>query len=100
MSLTIDSVEHHGKTYRVSTTAAARVSKDHKKRNLLLIGGVASAGAAIGAIAAGGVGALIGAGAGAGAGTTSAALTGKRNVHLAPETRVTFALREPVTVRE
>ncbi len=99
MGLAIDSVERRGRSYPVKTTTVARVSNDHKKRNLLLIGGIASAGAAIGAAAAGGVGALVGAGAGAGAGTAGAAATGKRNVHLAPETRLTVSLRQPVTVR-
>lgn len=100
MSLALDSVEFQGKAYPVSTSDATRVSKDHKKRNLLLIGGIASAGAAIGALAAGGVGALIGGGAGAGAGTAGAAATGKRNVRLPSETLVTVALRQPVTLRE
>ena len=99
MGVAIDSVERQGKAYRVTTSTAARVSKDHKKRNLLLIGGIASAGAAIGAATAGSVGALVGTGAGAGVGTTGALATGIRNVHLAPETRLTVALRQPVTVR-
>jgi hypothetical protein len=42
---------------------------------------------------------LIGAGAGAAAGTVGALVTGKRELHLAPETRLSFALQRPLTVR-
>ena len=83
----------------IDTTDPAFVSKGHRDRNLALIGGGAGTGAAIGGIAGGGVGAAIGAGAGATAGTVTAIVTGKRNLHLAPETRLTFRLREPVRVR-
>jgi hypothetical protein len=99
LAMTIDSVEWKGKTYRMATSSAARTSKDHKKRNLAWIGGGTGTGATIGAIAGGGVGALIGAGAGAAAGTTTALVTGKRNLRLPTETRLTFTLREPVTLR-
>ena len=74
----------------------AFAGKRHRKRNLVLIAGGAGTGATIGAIAGGGVGSLIGAGAGAAAGTTGALITGRRNLHLAPETRVSFALRQPL----
>ena len=53
-------------------------------------------GAAIGAVAGGGKGALIGAGAGAGAGTVTAAATGKRQVAIGAETLLRFTLRAPV----
>jgi hypothetical protein len=99
MSLSLDSVEWEGRKYMIETSDPSFVSKSHKKRNIALIGGGAGAGAGIGAIAGGGVGALIGAGAGAAAGTTGAIITGKRNLHLAPETRVVFTLRQPIRVR-
>ena len=99
MSLNLDSIQMHGKAFPVATTYVARVSKSHKKRNAALIGGGAGTGAAVGAIAGGGVGALVGAGAGAAVGTTAAVITGKKNVHLNPETRLNFALRESVTIR-
>lgn len=98
MRLALDSVETRGRTYTIVTSRSGLVSKSHKKRNLALIGGGAGTGAGIGAIAGGGVGALIGAGAGAAAGTTGAYITGKRNLHLAPETRLSFALQRPLTV--
>jgi hypothetical protein len=98
MSLSLDSIDLRGRRYDVVTTDPTIVSKGHKRRNLLLIGGGAATGAGIGAIAGGGVGAGIGAGAGACAGTVSAVITGKRNLHLAPETRLVFALRQPVRI--
>ncbi len=99
MRLSLDSFQLNGATYRVETTDPAFFSKSHKKRNAALIGGGAGTGATIGAIAGGGIGALVGAGAGAAVGTTGALITGKRNIYLRPETRLTFALREPVRVR-
>ncbi len=98
MRLSLDSLELRGRTYRIVTSDPSFVSANHKKRNLALIGGGTGTGAAIGAIAGGPVGAAIGAGAGAAAGTTTAYVTGKRNLHLAPETRVVFALRRAVRI--
>ncbi len=96
LSLTLDSVLWNGAAHPISTGDATRVSARHRKRNLMLIGGGAGTGATIGAIAGGGVGAAIGAAAGSVAGTATALVTGKKNVHLAPETVVAFALRSPV----
>jgi len=98
LGVTLDSLQVNGKTYRIATTSASRVSASHKKRNLVLIGGGSGLGAALGAVAGGGKGALIGAGAGAAAGTAGAAATGKRNVTLPVETPLSFKLRAPVTI--
>jgi hypothetical protein len=98
MSLSLDSVRVGGRTYAIETSRATSVSRNHKQRNLAFIGGGAGTGAAFGAIAGGGFGALIGAGAGAAAGTTGAIVTSKRNIHLAPEARLTFALRHPLAL--
>jgi hypothetical protein len=89
----------NGVTYRISTAPDTAVSGNHKKRNLVLMGGGPAAGASIGAIAAGGPGALIGAGAGAVAGTTTAFFTGKKQVKLPVESRLTFSLRSSVPLR-
>lgn len=56
--------------------------------------------ASIGAMASGGKGAAIGAGIGAASGAGSVVLTKNPEAVLASETRITFRLREPVTVTE
>jgi hypothetical protein len=98
LALRLDSFTLRGVTYDVATNRPSRVSRGHKKHNWLWIGGGSGGGAAIGAIASGGTGALIGAGAGAAAGTVGAAFTGKRHVVLPVESPVTFALQAPVAV--
>lgn len=96
IGIKLDSFQAHGRSYRVSTTSVDRASQAHKKRNGLLIGGVAGLGAAIGALAGGAKGALIGAGAGAGAGTAGAAATGKLHAAIPAEALLRFTLRAPV----
>ena len=96
IAVRLDSVHWHGRPYPIQTSSIARTSRSHKGHNLRWIGGFAGFGAAVGGIAAGGAGALIGAGAGAGAGTAGAAITGKKQVGMRAETRLTFRLREPV----
>jgi hypothetical protein len=98
LSLELQSVEVAGKSYALDTGRFSRTGPNHKKRNLLSIGGGAGTGALIGAVAGGGAGAAIGAAAGAGAGTGYAAYTGKKDIVLAPETQVRFTIRKPVTV--
>lgn len=99
MRLALDSCDVNGRKYTLAAARSTLVGKSHKERNIALIGTGAVTGAGIGAIAGGPVGAVVGAGAGAAVGTTGAVLTGKRNLHLAPETRLTFRLREPVRLR-
>lgn len=70
----------------------------HQRRNLAMIGGGSAAGALIGGVAGGGKGALIGTGAGAGAGTGGAYATGKKEIALGPERKLTFRLAKPLDV--
>jgi hypothetical protein len=98
LALRLESVDVSGRAYGVRTTSSPRVGRDHKKRNWAWIGGGAAGGAAIGAVAAGGKGALIGGPVGAGVGTTVAWLTGQRDIKLRPETPLTFHLADPVTI--
>jgi len=99
LRLVLDQVEAAGKTYEIRTSTVSFSGENHKKRNTLMIGGGAGAGAAIGALAGGGKGAAIGALAGAGAGTAGAAATGKKDITLGAETPLTFKLSDSVTVQ-
>ncbi len=99
LTITLDSFELNGQTYRVQTSTTTRVSGNHRKRNLTLIGGGGGAGAVIGALAGGGTGAAIGAAAGAGAGTAGAALTGQKQAAIRAESVVKFTLRAPVQIQ-
>jgi hypothetical protein len=94
LALKLESFDLNGHTYPIESVHS-QMSRGHKKHNWLWIGGTSAGGAAIGA-AAGGPAALIGAGAGAAAGTVGAAITGKRQIDLPAETRVTFTLRTDV----
>lgn len=98
LRLALHSVRVNGTSYPIHTTAFHRSSKNHKKRNLLMIGGGAGTGVLIGALASGGAGALIGGPVGAGAGTATAILTNKKDVKLPSETHLTFKLSEPVSI--
>ena len=98
LALRLDSFDLNGQTYEIQSNNSSRASAGHKKHHLLWIGGGSGGGAAIGAIAAGGTGALIGAGAGAAAGTVGSAITGKRQVSLPAETALRFRLESPVNL--
>jgi hypothetical protein len=98
LQLALESMQLNGKTYDLRTSSSYRRGGDHKKRNWAWIGGGAGGGALIGAAAAGGKGALIGGPIGAGAGTAVAYFTGKKDIHLRPETRLEFRLNQPVIV--
>lgn len=84
---------------RVSASTYEVAVKGKGKRTATLAGGGAGLGALIGGLAGGGKGALIGGLAGAGAGTAGAAYTGNKNVVIPAESRVTFRLESPLTVR-
>lgn len=98
LELRLRDVQVDNQTYDLRTSVQHRIGKGHKKRNWLWIGGGAGGGAAIGALAAGGTGALIGGPIGAGVGTTVAFVTGHRDIKLRPETPLTFRLAEPVSI--
>jgi hypothetical protein len=96
--LTLDSVEVDGESSNIATDDEGRIGKNHNKRNGVLIGGGAGLGALIGGITGGGKGVLIGSAAGAGAGTAGAAYTGKKDIRVPAETRLTFQLARPATI--
>ena len=95
LGVTLDTFRRGGRDYQVQTNRVTRVSAAHKKHNAGFIAGGAGLGAAIGALAGGGKGAGIGALAGGAAGTAGAAATGKFQVSLPAESRVTFSLAAP-----
>jgi outer membrane lipoprotein SlyB len=99
MELTLTSIEVGGTRYDVDTSDTRSVGKSHKKRNLIFIGGGTGAGAVVGAIVGGGVGAAVGAAIGAGGGTAAAAATGKMQIRLPAETRLSFPLSQPLTIQ-
>lgn len=98
LSVALSSVEVDGKSYDIDTDTIGETGKNHNKRNIGFIGGGAAGGALIGGLAGGGKGALIGTLIGAGAGTAGAAATGKKDISLPAETRLTFRLMRSVTV--
>lgn len=99
LEIALVSVEVGGESYPIDTNDAHRTGKSHTKHNLIFIGGSTAAGALIGGLAGGGKGALIGSAIGAGGGTAAAAATGKMNVQIPAETRLTFSLAQPVTIK-
>ncbi len=99
LQLTLESFTFQGKTYPVKTNAPAWHSQPHRNRNLAWIGGGAGSGAFLAGLAAGGPWTLLGAGAGAGAGLATAAVTGRKQASLPPESVVSFTLRAPVPVQ-
>ena len=90
LTLRLSSVEVNGKMVPVSSSAYHAKGKSHTKSNVTKVGGGATAGALIGALAGGGKGAAIGTVVGAGAGTGVAAATGKEEAVVPSETAITF----------
>ena len=99
LEITLTSITVDGRSYDIEAGDASRSGRSHTKHNLTFIGGGAAAGTLIGAIAGGGKGALIGSLVGAGGGTAAAAATGKMAVQIPAETRLSFALLQPLTVK-
>jgi hypothetical protein len=99
LELTLVSVEAGGSTYDIDTSDTSRAGKSHTKRNVIFIGGGTAAGALIGGLVGGGKGAAIGGALGAGGGTATAAATGKKEIRLPAETRLSFTLSQPVTIK-
>jgi hypothetical protein len=98
LALTLDSMIVDGRVVPIATSEVTAQGGSHKKRNLGWIGGGTGGGALIGALAAGGKGALIGSGIGAAAGTTTAFVTGKKDVHFSSERTLRFRLQREATL--
>jgi len=98
LEVALTEIQVDGNWRVIDTHEDFRKGGSHKKNNAGWIGGGAGGGALLGAIAAGGKGALIGGPIGAGAGTAVAFFSGKRNVHLPAESQLVFHLSQPLSV--
>lgn len=96
LRLALRSLTIQGKRYDVSSTDIVEASSSRTAYSGKAIGGLAAAGAAIGAIAGGRKGAAIGAGSGATLGTLGQVFTSGQRVEVPSETRLTFRLQEPL----
>lgn len=98
LALQITQIRVHDKPYRVESSTYSVTEKGKGKRTAVVTGGGAALGALIGGLAGGGKGAAIGAGVGGGGGLAASGATGGKNVNLPAETRLTFTLRESLTI--
>ena len=90
ITLSLNTVQAPSRQIPLETGDLTIKAGSHATRNILIIGGAAGTGAAIGGVAGGGKGAAIGAAAGGAAGAVGAYLTGKREIVLPSETLLTF----------
>jgi hypothetical protein len=90
ITLSLGSAQGRSGSFPVQTGDLTIKADSQAKRNLLIIGGTAALGAAIGGASAGGKGAAIGAAAGGGAGTLGAYLAGNQEIVIPSETLLTF----------
>jgi hypothetical protein len=98
LGLTLDKVTVDQQIIALTTSRVVARGGSHRKRNWRWIGGGTGGGAVIGALAAGGKGALIGSGIGAAAGTTTAFITGKKDVVFSNERRLRFRLNQDISL--
>jgi hypothetical protein len=98
LGLTLDRVTVDQQIVLLTTSHVVARGGSHKKRNWRWIAGGTGGGAVIGALAAGGKGALIGSGIGAAAGTTTAFFTGRKDVVFGNERRLRFRLNQEVSL--
>jgi hypothetical protein len=89
-----------GQRVRLQTEGFTKAAERSTKKDAMKVGIGAGLGAAIGAIAGGGKGAAIGAGVGGAAGTGAVIATRGDAAEILPETRLSFRLKEPITITE
>jgi hypothetical protein len=102
-TLEVELVRMHladGQAVSLQTEGFERRAQPTRNEDAAKVGGGAALGAIIGAIAGGGKGAAIGAGVGGAAGAGDVMVTRGKPATLPSETRVTFRLRNPVTITE
>ena len=99
LALTLTSLTPRGGAkVAIATNTWSMKGESHKKRDIEMMGGGAAAGAVIGAIAGGRKGAAIGTLVGGGGGTAVAAETGKKEIRLPSETKLSFTLSQAITL--
>ena len=89
-----------GQRVKLTTESFSKEGERSTKKDAAKIGAAAGIGAAIGAIAGGGKGAAIGAGIGGAAGAGGVMATRGEAAEVKAETRLSFRLREPITITE
>ena len=89
-----------GQRVRLQTESFNKQAERTRSKDAAKIGAAAGIGAAIGAIAGGGRGAAIGAAAGGAAGAGGVMATRGGAAQLPAETRLSFRLRDPITITE
>ncbi len=99
LTLALRSITIQGNPYDVASSDVVEASSSRTARSGKSIGGLAAAGAVIGALAGGGKGAAIGAGSGATIGTLGQVLTSGQHVRVPSETRLTFRLQQPLLIQ-
>ena len=99
LQLTLTGLNAHGQHYRIDTSSLTQTKKGKGKRSAAFIGGGTGLGMLIGGVATGGVVLLVGGLAGAGAGTGIAAFTGNKDVTIPAESVVNFKLAAPIHLR-
>jgi hypothetical protein len=100
LTLALYSLTVNHRRYDIASSSVSESSSSRTGRSAKMIGGLASAGAIIGALAGGGKGAAIGAGSGAGLGTLGQVLASGQRVKVPAETRLSFQLRQPLQITE
>jgi len=96
MELELTELRVGGRSYNLDTEPFIAVAPDNKDRDAAIIAGGAGAGAIIGAATKGKKGAAIGAIIGGGSGTTAVLMTRGKDIHLDPEAKVNFVLKDSV----
>jgi hypothetical protein len=89
-----------GQRVPVETESFRKHGQSSKGENAAKIGGGAALGAIIGAVAGGGKGAAIGTAVGGAAGAGTVAATHGKVVAIAPETRISFRVKNTITIME
>jgi len=89
-----------GQRVPIETESFRKHGQTSKREDAAKVGGGAALGAIIGAIAGGGKGAAIGTAVGGAAGAGTVAATRGKEVSIAPETRISFRVKNAVTIAE